>query len=201
MVSNYVDGRRVIAIGHSAGASAMWVLLAHHNLSTSAQIHRTEFFSMYSTKHLGHSLSSSTLHPTMSATSAFNSMSARYTPYKAIILVEPALIDRQTYNAHFEDRESQINQVMESVNKSRATWDSREDALTWLTRRYPWKAWDSEVVELFVVSTDISNCILPVSAGLITDHQEHGLRETRNAAGDTHITVKCSKAHEAQNVQ
>lgn len=106
---------------------------------------------MYSTVHLASALSSSASPPTSTSISGSTTAYASKVPYTTIILVEPALIDRQTYNAHFEDREGQISQVMKSVIKSRATWESQDEALTWLRKRYPWKAWESRVVELFVV--------------------------------------------------
>lgn len=135
-------------------------------------------FSMYSTKYLIPSQYSTSSPATPCTTSASRCSSALGTLYTSIILVEPALIDRRTYDAHLDDREGQINAVMKSVVKSRATWNSREEALSWLTKKYPWKTWDRMAVKLFVVRYGSPSSCLSVrcTSATSTDNEPIGAR-------------------------
>ncbi|TBU43562.1 alpha/beta-hydrolase [Dichomitus squalens] len=132
MSSAHTRNRRIVAIGHSAGCSAI----------------------MYSTKYLLNGPNS----------------------YAAIILVEPPMIDRDVFNDHLQERLQQVGAITKSVAASRASWSTKEEALKWLSAKYPWKTWDPRVLRLFV---------------------EHGLREHRDDGGRDCVVVKCSKKHEA----
>ncbi len=39
-----------------------------------------------------------------------------------------------------------------AVNNRHDIWPSREAAKVWLGKRFPWKAWDPEVLDIYVVS-------------------------------------------------
>lgn len=74
-------------------------------------------------------------------------------PYEAIILLEPALDDRQLYNADVETREQIIQGRIKVLNAARSDWESRAAAFEWLSRRFPWKQWDERIRYIYVVGS------------------------------------------------
>ncbi|KAG5642245.1 hypothetical protein DXG03_003348 [Asterophora parasitica] len=92
-------------------------------------------------------------------------------PYAAIVLVEPAMITRELFNAHLEDRMATMNFAVSSTSVRRDTWESREAAFKWFSRRYPWNTWDSRVVRILA---------------------EQGLRDVASK-----VTLKCDRKQEA----
>ena len=71
--------------------------------------------------------------------------------YEAVIMVEPALIAPECYQEDLEFQDGQLKAVTEGVLKRRDTWDSREQAGTYIRKRFPYNMWNSEVVELYIV--------------------------------------------------
>lgn len=67
--------------------------------------------------------------------------------YRSMVLIEPAIMHRKFAGS--------IPKIFERIKQlalsSRDTWSNREDALKWHLSREPWKSWDPEIVELFVV--------------------------------------------------
>ena len=71
--------------------------------------------------------------------------------YEAVIMVEPALIAPECYQEDIEFQAGQLKAVTEGVLKRRDTWDSREQAGTYIRKRFPYNMWNPEVVELYIV--------------------------------------------------
>lgn len=71
-------------------------------------------------------------------------------PYECMILVEPGIVDRQTFAANEHDRK-RLAALVKVVLSRRDEWDSREAASAWFLKRAPWKNWDPRVVRLYVV--------------------------------------------------
>ena len=68
------------------------------------------------------------------------------------MLIEPALITREVFNANLEEREGALKMMNVAVSKRKDTWDSREEARAFFNKRFPWKMWDDRVRDLYVVS-------------------------------------------------
>ncbi|RDB21685.1 hypothetical protein Hypma_011238 [Hypsizygus marmoreus] len=122
-----MNGHRMVALGHSAGAGAIMLTTKEFALS---QI-----------------------------------------PYAAIVLIEPAMVTRELFNAHIEDRMASMNFAVSATSVRRDTWVSREVAFTWFSKRFPWNVWDPRVVRILT---------------------EHGLHESSSG-----VTLKCDKRQEA----
>jgi hypothetical protein len=73
--------------------------------------------------------------------------------YTSLILIEPTIVTRETYMAELEDRTAQMDFVVTATATRRDAWKSREDASTWLSKRFPWNMWDPRVVKVYTVST------------------------------------------------
>lgn len=73
--------------------------------------------------------------------------------YDAIVLVEPALITREAFDANLEEREGALRDLSEAVSKRRDVWNTREEAQKYFSKRYPWAVWNPRVLELYVVRT------------------------------------------------
>ena len=72
-------------------------------------------------------------------------------PYAAIILVEPPLIDRRTFNKHLKRQQRSLAAVKKALAASKDTWPSREGAYTWFQRRPPYSSWDERVLRIHCV--------------------------------------------------
>lgn len=101
-------------------------------------------------------------------------------PYVAIILVEPPLIDRETFAEHLEKQQVALRTIKKLVGSRRDVWPSKEQAFEWFRSRLPWKTWDEGVLLLFC---------------------EYGLRPTAEGATTTGVTTKCDKAEEVKNYE
>ncbi|KAI0636249.1 alpha/beta-hydrolase [Trametes polyzona] len=98
--------------------------------------------------------------------------------YDAIVLVEPALITREAFDANLEEREGALRDMSEAVSKRRDTWNTREEAHKYFAKRFPWAVWNPRVLELYV---------------------RHGLREISTRGGDAtdiKVTLCCTKEQE-----
>ncbi|KAJ7470743.1 Alpha/beta hydrolase fold-1 [Mycena latifolia] len=102
-------------------------------------------------------------------------------PYLGIILVEPTVTDKETWEANHEKI---IKPAFELVNKAvthrRNSWVSKEATHEYFIGRSPWKSWDPRVVELFT---------------------EHALRNSKDKDGNDCVVRKCPTIHEATALQ
>lgn len=73
-------------------------------------------------------------------------------PYEAIILVEPAFIDRETFQENYDDRIRHTDQIVAGITRQQSQWESKAIAYEWLSKKSPWKFWDERVRRIFVVS-------------------------------------------------
>ncbi|KAF7343864.1 AB hydrolase-1 domain-containing protein [Mycena sanguinolenta] len=67
-------------------------------------------------------------------------------PYASFILIEPTIISRDLFYAYLEDRAGQMEFVVAATTARRERWRSREDAHSWMSKRVPWELWDPRVV-------------------------------------------------------
>ncbi|KAI0636271.1 alpha/beta-hydrolase [Trametes polyzona] len=122
---------------------------------------------------IGHSLGTSAV---MLSTIADDLPSVHY---EKIILVEPALITREVYNANLAEREGALKAMNKAISKRRDLWNTPDEARDYFEQRFPWMMWDPRVRELFV---------------------RHGLRQVLvpdvNGKSVTKVTLACSKDHE-----
>lgn len=85
--------------------------------------------------------------------------------YEAIILIEPALITREVYNANLAEREGALKEMNKAISKRRDTWNSKEEARAYFEERFPWMMWDLRVRDLFVVRM---HCLMRVATSHLT---------------------------------
>ncbi|EPQ55586.1 hypothetical protein GLOTRDRAFT_105619 [Gloeophyllum trabeum ATCC 11539] len=134
-VESHLATHRLVAIGHSAGTSAV----------------------LYSTK----------------------CYKASPVKYEKIILVEPALIDRDVYRQHSEERGRQIKLLTKAISAQKSKWESRSEAYEYFSKRPPWKLWDERARTILV---------------------NHGLRVVGDGSTSTgSVATKCEKRFEATN--
>ncbi|KAI8969888.1 alpha/beta-hydrolase [Trametes punicea] len=103
--------------------------------------------------------------------------------YRAVVLVEDALMARATYEATREESDATLKMVFEAVTRRRDVWTSREEAFAYFQKRIPWVGWDPRVLKLYV---------------------QYGLREIEVQEGDgkaTKVTLACSKEQEGFSYQ
>ncbi|EED83404.1 hypothetical protein POSPLDRAFT_104277 [Postia placenta Mad-698-R] len=99
-------------------------------------------------------------------------------PYLGIILVEPPLIDKETFYAHLERQKKALRIARKAVSARRDVWPSREDAFQWFSKRFPWNTWDARVLQLFC---------------------SFGLRPASDDSAPGAVVTKCAKSEEAKN--
>lgn len=73
-------------------------------------------------------------------------------PYAALILIEPTIVTKEVFDAQFDARTASIKFVVAATSVRRDTWANKDEAFTWLSKRFPWNLWDSRVVRLLAVS-------------------------------------------------
>ncbi|KAF9449728.1 alpha/beta-hydrolase [Macrolepiota fuliginosa MF-IS2] len=91
----------------------------------------------------------------------------------SVILVESTLVTRELFDTHFKDQMAQMDSDISATSLRRDRWISRQDALSYFQKRFPWNMWDPRVVRSFI---------------------EHGLYEL----ADGTVGLKCDKKHEAE---
>ncbi|KAF9478000.1 alpha/beta-hydrolase [Pholiota conissans] len=69
---------------------------------------------------------------------------------KTLIMVDPIIITEQAWKADLEKREGVMNHLLQETSARPDTWDSKEKAYVYFSRRYPWKQWNKEVLKVFV---------------------------------------------------
>ncbi|KAI1789624.1 alpha/beta-hydrolase [Ganoderma leucocontextum] len=99
-------------------------------------------------------------------------------PYKAIILVEPSIAEKEAYLENQEERQMAVDFMIKSLSTRRAFWPDREKARAFFAKRIPWQLWDSRVLDLWV---------------------QHALRDVTTKdtnAGSNKVTLCCSAKQE-----
>ncbi|KAK7012805.1 Alpha/beta-hydrolase [Favolaschia claudopus] len=98
-------------------------------------------------------------------------------PYNGIILVEPSMMDEDTWKASGEDEiQPAFDMVTNAVKHRRDVWATREAALKFFMGRFPWNAWDPRIVALFA---------------------EHALTSGKDKEGKPCVVRSCPMIHEA----
>jgi len=100
-------------------------------------------------------------------------------PYAGLILIEPSLMDEDTWNTHKEIH-SGFEMVTKAVTHRRNVWENKEAAHKYLIGRSPWKSWDPRVVELFA---------------------KYGLKDSKDNEGKECVVRACPTIHEASAFQ
>ncbi|KAF4563902.1 hypothetical protein EYR36_003146 [Pleurotus pulmonarius] len=103
--------------------------------------------------------------------SADNGMRATQ-PYRSLVLIDPIVLTKELY---YNDLEYQATSkfLIKGAKTRRDAWPSKDAALTWFSKRFPWSGWDTRVLRSFV---------------------EHGLEQTPNG-----VRLKCDKQHEVSS--
>ncbi|KAK0472758.1 alpha/beta-hydrolase [Armillaria novae-zelandiae] len=77
------------------------------------------------------------------ALSSFNPSSI--TMYDSLILVEPPIHHPSAIVHH-----TAMFKAISTITKRHDVWASRDEARSWFRKRFPWKAWDPEVLDTYV---------------------------------------------------
>lgn len=72
-------------------------------------------------------------------------------PYAALILVESTSISVERYKRETTIHEPKTKQRTQRTLSRRATPVGQSIAYAWLEKEVPWKLWDSQVVQAYVV--------------------------------------------------
>ena len=76
--------------------------------------------------------------------------SVREIPYESIIIVEPAIVDCETFQASPSGC-AKLSAVNKAVAQRPRDWESREEAHRWFRKRFPWKTWQQQVFDIYIV--------------------------------------------------
>ncbi|KAJ7654678.1 Alpha/beta hydrolase fold-1 [Mycena polygramma] len=101
-------------------------------------------------------------------------------PYHAIILVEPSMMDEETWKTRHEEIQPVFDMVTNAVKHRRDVWPSKEKAHRYFIDRFPWNSWDPRIVALFA---------------------EHALMSSKDKDGNPCVVRKCPMIHEASAFQ
>ena len=71
-------------------------------------------------------------------------------PYECMVLVEPGIVDRESFAANPRDRKK-LDSLVKMILSRRNEWDSHDAAFTYFSKRMPYKTWDPRIVRLVVV--------------------------------------------------
>ncbi|KAG6919894.1 hypothetical protein DXG01_015602 [Tephrocybe rancida] len=69
-------------------------------------------------------------------------------PFAALVLVEPAMVSRELFYAHYEDRMATMDFTVRVTSARRDKWESHDAAFEYFKKRFPWSSWDTRVVRL-----------------------------------------------------
>lgn len=72
-------------------------------------------------------------------------------PYLAMILVEPELIDGDTFQKTIREQEDCGHLLRKITTARRTVWPTRKDAFDYFSKHLPWKCWDARVLGIYVV--------------------------------------------------
>ncbi|KAJ7437591.1 Alpha/beta hydrolase fold-1 [Mycena galericulata] len=101
-------------------------------------------------------------------------------PYIGIILIEPSMMDKDTWDADSAEIQTAFDMVTNAVTHRRDIWANKAAAHKYFMARFPWNSWDSRIVDLFV---------------------EHGLKESEDKEGNYCVIRACPMIHEASAFQ
>ncbi len=71
-------------------------------------------------------------------------------PYRSLVLIDPIVLTKELY---YNDLEYQATSkfLIKGAKTRRDAWPSKDAALTWFNKRFPWSGWDIRVLRSFVV--------------------------------------------------
>jgi hypothetical protein len=75
--------------------------------------------------------------------------------FELLIVIEPHLIPRKVYEHAMREGSAMAKRVValrRGILARRDTWPTKEYALQWLSTRMPWKLWDKNILQIYVVS-------------------------------------------------
>ncbi|KAJ6584447.1 alpha/beta-hydrolase [Mycena capillaripes] len=101
-------------------------------------------------------------------------------PFAGIILVEPSMMDQDTWNANHKEIQGVFDMVTMAIKHRRDAWTTKEAAQKYFMARFPWNSWDPRIVQLFA---------------------EHGLKDSKDKDGNDCVVRKCPMIHEASAFQ
>ncbi|KAL4256581.1 AB hydrolase superfamily protein [Pleurotus pulmonarius] len=93
-------------------------------------------------------------------------------PYRSLVLVDPIVLTKELYYNDLEYKATSKFLIKGAMTR-RDAWPSKDAALTWFNKRFPWSGWDIRVLRSFV---------------------EYGLEQTPNG-----VRLKCDKQHEVSS--
>lgn len=96
---------------------------------------------------------------------------AFFNPPSNIMFDSLVLVETPIHHPSAEVHHTAMYKAFATVDNRHDIWTSREAAKAWLGKRFPWKVWDLEVLDIYVVSIG-----LPVFLSLLIVAQNHGLR-------------------------
>ncbi|KZT09004.1 alpha/beta-hydrolase [Laetiporus sulphureus 93-53] len=99
-------------------------------------------------------------------------------PYRGIVLTEPAITTREEFEQHREGRTATLAAVFKAVDERRDMWRDRTEALQHFKKRLPFRTWDPRILQLFM---------------------RHGLRDVvarENGEIVARVALKCTKLQE-----
>ncbi|KAJ7201833.1 hypothetical protein GGX14DRAFT_571097 [Mycena pura] len=94
----------------------------------------------------------------------------------SIIMVEPSMMDEETWNTSHEEIQPFFDMYANAVKRRRDVWASKEAALNYFMGRFPWNSWDPRIVAVF---------------------SEHALKPSQDKDGNACVVGKCIAIHEA----
>ncbi|PPQ92478.1 hypothetical protein CVT25_010423 [Psilocybe cyanescens] len=68
--------------------------------------------------------------------------------FSSVVLIEPTLSTRESFESHLEDRMAAIDFAVAATSTRRDHWLSREQAFGYFKKRIPWEVWDDRVIRL-----------------------------------------------------
>ncbi len=77
---------------------------------------------------------------------------AFFNPPSNIMFNSLVLVETPIHHPSAEAHHTAMYKAFVTVNNRHDIWPSREAAKTWLGKRFPWKDWDPEVLDIYVVS-------------------------------------------------
>lgn len=97
-------------------------------------------------------------------------------PYLAITLVEPELIDSDTFHKTIKEQEDCRSLLQKITGTRHDEWSTKKEAFEYFSERAPWNAWDDRVLNIYV---------------------DQGLRvEPLEDPQRSRVVLKCNKVHE-----
>lgn len=115
-------------------------------------------------------------------------------PYIGIILLEPSLIDAETW---YSKNQPMFRAMFKFMKKGafarRDSWASKAEAAEYLKKVIPYSLWDERIFDLYIVRLPRFpfSCHTPRDEFTLFDRQKHALCETTDKEGKPHVQRKC----------